>query len=185
MQHHTPTDAPPARTPHSADAVAAHAPLAAAPAGIPGVVGVVIFLLGVGLVVYVFLAANGIFREPSPVVPTPAPAPSGSPGATSTSATGAAVSAIGTSLADLVRRLLVLLVMCLAGSAVATLGINLFFSARSAAANARDVAAAGGSPPVPPPPAAPANNGHVPTAAPAQQPAAPPATPQGPPPSSS
>lgn len=154
----------------------------AAPSALPGVFGLLIFLVGVALVGYVFLAANGILREPPPAVPTPTPAPSGSP---APAATGAAVSAIGASFADLVRRLLVLLVMCLAGSVVASLGIKLFFSARSAEGNARQNAATADAPPAP---AAPSANGRAQTAPPAPAPSAPRAeesptlTPKGPPP---
>ena len=117
-----------------------------------GGLGLIVFLLGVALLIYVFNAANSLLSAPAPTVPAVTPSPGASPGAAGSAAPSAAVD-IGMSLADHVRRLLVLLVMCFAGSAIASLGIRLFFSARNAAAGLVPHAAPQhAAPPAPAPP---------------------------------
>jgi|GEM_PF-7052012 hypothetical protein len=106
---------------------------------VPSAVGIVIFLVGVALVGYVFSSANALLSgTPPPTVPTPAPSASPAAGEAANAASSAALD-IGRSMADLVKRLLVLLVMCFAGSVVASLGIRLFFSSRNVAHATRDV----------------------------------------------
>lgn len=94
------------------------------------ILGILVFLAGVALIVYVFWSANLLFHQPPPSV---------SPTAATTAASGNAAVApseamdIGRSLADYLKRLLTLLIMCIAGSVIASRGVHLFFSAGRAA----------------------------------------------------
>lgn len=89
----------------------------------------VVIVAGIAMVVWVFFQAKELFQEPSKPLPPPPPTPKPLPGATpapnSNSALGdTALRGIVAPLADLVRRLLILLLMCLTGSLVAALGIR-------------------------------------------------------------
>lgn len=91
------------------------------------IAGLLVFLFGVALLVFVFIAANSLFNAPAPVVPPPPP-----PGATATGPSAAAE--IGKSFSQLFRQILLLLLMCVAGSVIASKGIQLYFAARPASA---------------------------------------------------
>lgn len=104
------------------------------------VLGIIIFLIGVALIGYVFVAANRLFNEPPPqlstaAVPSPAvaareavdAAEKGAPA----SAPSDAVMQMGSTLTQFVKQVLVLIVMCIAGSVIASKGIQLFFASRS------------------------------------------------------
>ncbi len=107
------------------------------------VLALLVFLVGVGMLVFVFVTALHLFQSPvlglEPLQTPGAPPP---PAAN-----------IGTALADFVRRLLLLMVMTLAGSILASKGAHLYFgtiypvsepAATTAARNGR-----GTPPPVP------------------------------------
>lgn len=85
--------------------------------------GLLVFLAGVGVLVWVFLAANRLFNTPAPPLPVAAPANAANPGPSP-------FVAIGASFGELVQRLLVLLLMSVAGSVVASKGVQLYFAAR-------------------------------------------------------
>lgn len=88
--------------------------------------GLLVFVAGVGLLFFVFLAAKSLFDAPPPAIPTPSPA-----AATGTnSAAPSAVAEIGVAFSQLLRRILLLLLMCIAGSVIASKGIQLFFAAQ-------------------------------------------------------
>lgn len=96
------------------------------------VLGILVFLAGVALVGYVFTSARVLFDEPPPTLPLPTPPATTGTGAgqaantaASTAATGAAL-ALGQSFTQFLQRLLALLLMCVAGSAIGALGIHLF-----------------------------------------------------------
>jgi hypothetical protein len=113
-------------------------------------IGLVIFFVGIGLLYGVFQDAHRLFTEKQPPVnlaipmasanptlpvkpvpkasPSPASTPAPTPDATST-----AVSNISSSLFGFIRQWLLLLLMCIAGSFIASRGIELFFRACSAA----------------------------------------------------
>lgn len=87
----------------------------------------VVIVCGLALVGYVFTTAKALFEAPTPPLPTPPPTPKPLPGATPApdNAVGSQALAAGWRLADFMgRRLLSLLVMCLAGSLIAALGIR-------------------------------------------------------------
>jgi hypothetical protein len=96
------------------------------------------------MVYYVFTTARALFDAPPPALPAlPAPTPAPSPGVTGATganagagqAASAATSAalvLGQSLTQFIQKLFVLLVMCVAGSAIASLGIRLFFNSLAA-----------------------------------------------------
>ncbi len=90
-----------------------------------------VFLLGIGLLCLVFGQAWALFHAPVPQLPLPV-----APGAAPPPAAN-----IGLALADFARKLLLLVLMTVAGSLVASKGIQLYFSAQSS------------SPPHSPPPA--------------------------------
>jgi hypothetical protein len=92
------------------------------------VLGILVFLGGIALLGYVFMTAQHLFTEAPPPVPTP-PATGSAPDPNAPSAT----TAIGQSLMDFGKRLLLLLLMCIAGSVIASRGIELFFKACAAA----------------------------------------------------
>ena len=86
-----------------------------------------VIILGLGLVVYVFLAAKHLFEMPLPEAPKPLATPKPLPGASPYPPNPLGVTALNqvvSPFADFVRRLLALLVMCVAGSLVAALGIR-------------------------------------------------------------
>lgn len=82
-------------------------------------VALLVFLLGVGILLFVFVTALHLFQSPVPGL-----APLQTPGAPPPAAAN-----IGVSLAGFVRELLLLGVMTLAGSLLANKGANLYFSA--------------------------------------------------------
>jgi hypothetical protein len=82
--------------------------------------GALVVLVGVGLLIYVFTSANQLFHESAPPLTLPTPAPKATPD----SQAGTAALAIGQSLADYVKRLLALLMMCVAGSLIASVGVK-------------------------------------------------------------
>ena len=89
----------------------------------------VVILIGVGMVVWVFFAAKQLLDVQSVPLPTPTPSPKPLPGAAPApdSAVGEqALRGVVVPLADLIRRLLILLVMCVSGSLIAALGIRLW-----------------------------------------------------------
>lgn len=83
------------------------------------VLAFLVFLLGIGLLCLVFGQAWALFHAPVPQLPLPA-----APGADPPPAAN-----IGLALADFARKLLLLIVMTVAGSLVAGKGIQLYFSA--------------------------------------------------------
>ena len=76
-----------------------------------------VFLTGVGMLVFVFVTALHLFQSPVPGLE-----PLHTPGAPPPPAAN-----IGTALADFARRLLLLMVMTLAGSLLASKGAHLYF----------------------------------------------------------
>lgn len=87
------------------------------------IVGLLVFLAGVGILVWVFLEANRLFHAPAPPLPAAPPANAANPGPSP-------FIAIGASFSDLLRRLLLLLLMSVAGSVIASKGVQLYFAAR-------------------------------------------------------
>lgn len=98
-----------------------------APATTARLIGIVIFLAGVGMLLFVFFAAKSLFDAPPPSVPAPAPGDAAAPGA---------MAGIGAAFAHLLQRILLLLLMCIAGSVIASKGIQLFFAAGERERNA-------------------------------------------------
>jgi hypothetical protein len=92
------------------------------------VLGIVVFLGGIALLAYVFITARDLFNQAPPPVPAP-PAAGTAPDPNAPAAT----TALGQSLMDFGKRLLLLLLMCFAGSVIASRGIELFFKACAAA----------------------------------------------------
>ncbi len=93
------------------------------------------FLIGIALLGYVFYTARVLFDTPPPTIPIPPPAPlteSGAVASTTTSAAPAATAVVGQALIGFFQRLFVLLLMCIAGSVIASRGIELFFKALAA-----------------------------------------------------
>ena len=84
-------------------------------------VALLVFLLGIGVLVFVFAAALHLFQAPVPGLE-----PLQTPGAPPPAAAN-----IGLSLAGFARELLLLGVMTLAGSLLANKGVHLYFSAAS------------------------------------------------------
>jgi hypothetical protein len=110
------------------------------------VTGIVVFLVGVALLGFVFVTANRLFDAPPPAVP-PMPPPGAPPGAPSPALE------IGKSFSQLLRQILLLLLMSVAGSVIASKGIQLFFAARNVAGEptrSADVPVAAAAPPPPP-----------------------------------
>jgi len=87
------------------------------------IVGLLVFLVGVGVLVWVFVMANRLFNLPAPPLPAAPPPNAANPGPSP-------FIAIGASFGDLLRRLLLLLLMSVAGSVIASKGIQLYFAAR-------------------------------------------------------
>ena len=107
-----------------------------------------VFLVGVGMLVFVFVTALHLFQSPVPGLEPlqkagAAPPPSAN---------------IGTALADFARRLLLLMVMTLAGSILASKGAHLYFGTVYPASEpaAAPIARNGRGIPTPPAEAAPA-----------------------------
>lgn len=93
------------------------------------ILGAVAFLFGIFLLWSVYQNATGLFAQAPGPVPTPAPTPTPAPGASpapSNEATGVAI-AIGKDLTDYLKRLLALLLMCVAGALIASMGIKAIF----------------------------------------------------------
>lgn len=84
----------------------------------PGrLLALLVFLVGVGMLVFVFVTALHLFQSPVPGLE-----PLQKPGAPPPPAAN-----IGTALADFALRLLLLMVMTLAGSILASKGAHLYF----------------------------------------------------------
>jgi len=86
-----------------------------------------VIIAGIALVVYVFLAAKELFESPAMTLPKATPTPKPLPGASPdpTNALGeTVVRGVLVPTVDFTRRLLALLVMCVAGSLIAALGIR-------------------------------------------------------------
>ena len=81
-------------------------------------VALLVFLLGVGMLVFVFVTALHLFQSPVPGLALPV-----APGATAQPAAN-----IGTALIVFLRELLLLGVMTLAGSILASKGAHLYFN---------------------------------------------------------
>lgn len=87
-------------------------------ADLPGrVLALLVFLTGVGMLIFVFVTALHLLQSPVPGLQ-----PLQTPGAPPPAAAN-----IGTALADFARRLLLLMVMTLAGSLLASKGAHLYF----------------------------------------------------------
>ncbi len=87
-------------------------------ADLPGrLLALLVFLVGVGMLIFVFVTALHLFQSPVPGLE-----PLQKPGAPPPPAAN-----IGTALADFARRLLLLMVMTLAGSILASKGAHLYF----------------------------------------------------------
>lgn len=87
---------------------------------LPGrIVASVVFLLGVALLCIVFAAAWALFRAPVPGLELPVKAGAAAPPA----------AGIGIALTAFVRQLLLLAVMTLAGSLIASKGVHMYYSA--------------------------------------------------------
>jgi hypothetical protein len=124
------------------------------------ITGLLVFLAGIGLLAFVFISAHTLFNAPAPAAP---PATGGAAGG---GAPSAAVE-IGRSFSQLGRQILVLLLMCIAGSVIASKGIQLYFAARPTAGTpaTKDAASA-----VPPDTSASAANGQGAPPAPSAEP---------------
>ena len=106
---------------------------------IGAILGIVVFLVGVVLVADVFYTAYGMFTA----APAPLPAQTATAAAgKAVSETSAATAAITTAMVDFVKRLFLLLLMCIAGAIIASQGSSLFF---------RSLAAVPSAPPTPKP----------------------------------
>lgn len=100
---------------------------------LPGrVLGLAVFLTGIVLLAVVFLSARGLFNEPLPPLPA-APSPAAAAAASGTPATSGPSPAIeiGRTFAHFLQRVVLLLLMCIAGSVTASKGIQLFFASRT------------------------------------------------------
>ena len=82
-------------------------------------VALLVFLVGIGMLIFVFVSALHLFQSPVPGL-EPLQTPSAAP---------PAAASIGLSLAGFARELLLLGVMTLAGSLLASKGAHLYFSA--------------------------------------------------------
>ena len=107
-------------------------------------IGLVVFFVGVGLLYGVFETAHTLYNTPAPKIvpaatpapiatPTPAPNATPNPSATPAPATPDVVSAISSDLTNFAKQWLLLFIMCIAGSFIASRGIELFFRACAAA----------------------------------------------------
>ena len=91
------------------------------------ILGILVFLTGVALLGYVFVTARTLFDAPLVALPNTAAPASATP--SDTQAVSPLALALGQSLTQFAQRLLVLLLMCIAGSVVASKGIDMFFKA--------------------------------------------------------
>lgn len=82
--------------------------------------GFVLFLVGMAMIAFVFMYANTLLSAPAPAVPQVGTGPN---------AVSAAGLQLGTSMANLLMKLLILLVMCIAGSIFGSQGIKILFAA--------------------------------------------------------
>lgn len=82
--------------------------------------GFLLFLGGAAMIAFVFSYANGLLSAPPPAVPKIGPGEQ--------AATQAGLQ-LGNSLVYLLQQLLILLVMCVAGSVLASKGIQMLFAA--------------------------------------------------------
>ena len=101
--------------------------------------GIIVFLLGIGLIGDVFVTAHTMFLAPPPVIPTTVAAtPAATANATdaAASAAPAATAVIGATLIQFLQKLLVLFLMCIAGSLIASKGIDLFFKSLASGVSA-------------------------------------------------
>ena len=102
----------------------ANTPAASTPPDWPvRIVGLLVFLAGVGLLAWVFVMANRLFHAPAPPLPAVPPPNTANPGPSP-------FLAIGAGFSDLLQRLLLLLLMSVAGSVIASKGVQLYFAAR-------------------------------------------------------
>lgn len=92
--------------------------------------GFALFLVGMGMVAYVFLKANALFAAPTPTVPQVT-------GTDPNGATNAGL-ALGADISGFLKQLLALLVMCIVGSVFSSQGIKMLFSAWNAKPAAAD-----------------------------------------------
>ncbi|MCE5324175.1 hypothetical protein LLG46_12795 [bacterium] len=83
------------------------------------IIGMLVFLAGVGILVFVFVAAFQYFNSNAIVLKPAAPV----------SATQTTTSRLGESVVLLMGRIALLIVMAIAGSQVASRGIQLYFAA--------------------------------------------------------
>ncbi|MBC8141812.1 MAG: hypothetical protein H7Y38_10280 [Armatimonadetes bacterium] len=86
--------------------------------------GFFLFLVGMGMVAYVFWRANALLAAPPPTVPQVT-------GTDPNGATNAGL-ALGADIKDFLKQLLVLLLMCVVGSVFGSQGINILFAAWNA-----------------------------------------------------
>ena len=82
------------------------------------VMGIIVFLGGVGLLVFVFVLAYDFFTTDSIVIPLPPP----------NSQAPSATTIIGQSALQMIIKIALLVVMALIGSMLASRGINLYFA---------------------------------------------------------
>lgn len=82
--------------------------------------GMIVFIVGIALLVWVFVAGYGMFVAPERLVPS-----------------GKSVSGLGTALALVLIRLGVLIVMTIAGSLIAARGIHLYLGCVSGGSEVR------------------------------------------------
>ncbi|MBC8104616.1 MAG: hypothetical protein H7Z41_18730 [Cytophagales bacterium] len=101
------------------------------------VLGILVFLAGIALLGYVFWSSNLLFSQPPPQVPVASAAKAASGSA---AAAPSAALEIGRSLADYLKQLLALLVKCIAGSLIASKGVQMYFSAGRASASGSESA---------------------------------------------
>jgi len=86
------------------------------------VIGIVVFLGGIGLLAFVFATAYAWFSTPSAALPT-----SASPGSS-----GPATAQLGKSALDILERIGLLVVMTIVGSLLAGRGVQLYFASVNA-----------------------------------------------------
>ena len=96
-------------------------PLSNTPVRLSAYIGFALFLAGMAMIYYVFARANTLLTAPPPPVPQVV-------GVDPNGATNAGL-ALGASVTALIKQLLILLVMCVAGSVFASQGIRMLFAA--------------------------------------------------------
>jgi hypothetical protein len=85
------------------------------------VLGIVIFVIGVGILVLVAVIAYGLFTASTPALHATPGAPSG------------AAAELGKSALGMLYRIALLVVLCIAGSLLAARGLHLYFVATGSA----------------------------------------------------